>query len=72
MSYAKKLDRAEIAGLSIQENKTRGLGPKRFGIELYLTKKGVAVSAKELKSIYYSCTRHPGDLTNSKFLETEV
>ena len=58
MLYAMKLDRAEITGLSIQENRTRGLGPKQFGKEMYLTK--LAVRAKNLKVYLTAAPGIPG------------
>ena len=64
MLYAMKLDRAEITGLSIQENKTRGLGPKQFGKEIYLTKKSSSTNEKNLE---YILQLHPASRGFNKF-----
>ena len=63
MLYAMKLDRAEITGLSIQENKTRGLGPKQFGKEIYLTKS----SSTNKKDLEYILQLHPASRGFNKF-----
>ena len=62
MLYAMKLDRAEITGLSIQENKTRGLGPKQFGKEIYLTKSS-STNEKDL----YILQLHPASRGFNEF-----
>ena len=59
MLYAVKLDRAEITGLSIQENRTRGLGPKQFGKEIYLIKSS-STSEKDLRVYLTAAPGIPG------------
>ena len=59
MLYALKLDRAEITGLSIQENRTRGLGPKQFGKEIYLTKSS-STNEKDLRVYLTAAPGIPG------------
>ena len=59
MLYAMKLDRAEITGLRIHENRTRGLGPKQFGKEIYLTKSS-STNEKDLKVYLTAAPGIPG------------
>jgi hypothetical protein len=54
-----KLDRAEITGLSIQENRTRGLGPKQFGKEIYLIKSS-STNEKDLRVYLTAAPGIPG------------
>ena len=56
MLYAMELDRAEITGLSIQEKRPRGLGPKQFGKEIYLIKS----SSTNEKNLRVYLTAAPG------------
>ena len=59
MLYAMKLDRAEITGLSIQEKRTRGLGPKQFGKEIYLIKSS-STNEKDLRVYLTAAPGIPG------------
>ena len=72
MLYAMKLDRAEITGLSIQENRTRGLGPKQLGKEIYLTKRGSSTNDKNLEYILQLHPASRGFNELKSFLRQEV
>ena len=69
MLYAMKLDRAEITGISIQENKTRGLGPKQYGKEIYLTKRSSSTNEKNLE---YILQLHPASRGFNEFIVFET